>query len=84
MQKEEPSHLVTLLSDTLPVVNSTGSEVCVEYSDDGRRRVSQNGIVDDIQKINQLKRTIEHLLREANIIVASRLKATPLLCAPYL
>lgn len=38
----------------IPVVDGTGSEVCVEYSDDGRCCVSQNGIIDDIQEVNQL------------------------------
>lgn len=45
------------LSDVSPVVDGTRSEVCVENSDDGRRRVSQDGIVNDVQKINQLKQT---------------------------
>lgn len=45
------------LSDVSPVVDGTRSEVCVENSDDGRRRVSQDGIINDIQKINQLKQT---------------------------
>lgn len=38
----------------VPVVNSTGSEVRVKDSDDGRCSVSQNGIVNDIQEVNQL------------------------------
>ncbi len=41
----------------IPVVDGTGSEVCVEDSDDGRCCVSQNGIIDDVQEVNQLKQT---------------------------
>ena len=37
-----------------PVVDSTGSEVCVEDSDDSRCCVSQNGIINDIQEVDQL------------------------------
>lgn len=47
------SHFTTFFCD-IPVVDSTGSEVCVEDSDDGRCCVSQNGIIDDIQEVNQL------------------------------
>lgn len=41
----------------IPVINSTGSEVGVENSDDNRSCVSKNGIVDNIQKFNQLQQT---------------------------
>lgn len=44
----------------IPIVNSTGSEVRVEDSDDGRRGVSQNRIVDDIQEVNQLEQFAGH------------------------
>lgn len=44
----------------IPVIHSASGEVCVEDSDDGRRRVSQNGIVDDIQEVNQLRQTNTH------------------------
>lgn len=39
-----------------PVVHGTRSEVRVENGDDGRRRVSKDGIVNDVQEINQLNR----------------------------
>lgn len=32
----------------IPVVDSTGSEVCVKDSDDSRCCVTQNGIINDI------------------------------------
>lgn len=37
-----------------PVVNGTGYKVCVEDSDDGRCCVSQNGIINNIQEVDQL------------------------------
>lgn len=43
----------------IPVIHSTGGEVRVEDCDDGRRRVSQNGIIDDIQEVNQLQQTMK-------------------------
>lgn len=43
------------LSDVSPVVDGARSKVCVENSDDGGRRVSQDGIVNHVQKINQLE-----------------------------
>lgn len=50
-------HFTTLFFRYIPVVDGTGSEVCVEDSDDGRCCVSQNGIIDDIQEVNQLEQT---------------------------
>lgn len=41
----------------IPVINSTGSEVGVENSDDNRGCVSKNGIIDNIQEFNQLQQT---------------------------
>lgn len=38
----------------IPVIDGTGREVCVEDSDDGGGCVSENGIINDIQEINQL------------------------------
>lgn len=56
--KTQKKILVILLNFSfrhIPVVNSTGSEVCVEDSDNGRCCVSQNRIVKDIQEVNQLQ-----------------------------
>lgn len=39
----------------IPVVDSTGSQVCVENSDHSRCCVSQYGIINDIQKVDQLQ-----------------------------
>lgn len=52
--------LQNLSFECIPIVNSTGSEVRVEDSDDGRRGVSQNRIVDDIQEVNQLEQFAGH------------------------
>ena len=38
----------------LPVVDCTGSKVRVEDSDNSRRCVSKNGIINNIQEVNQL------------------------------
>lgn len=38
----------------VPVVYGTRSEVCVEDSDDSRCCVSQNGIINNIQKVDKL------------------------------
>lgn len=54
-QEVEVTSQLFLLNDVSPVINSTRSKVCVENSDDCRRRVSQDGIVNDVKKINQLK-----------------------------
>lgn len=57
IQQEAESYFTAIfLSEVSPVVDGTRSEMCVENSDDCRRRVSQDGIVNDIQKINQLKK----------------------------
>ena len=37
-----------------PVIHGAGSQLCVEDGDDSRRCVSQNGVVDDVQKLNHL------------------------------
>lgn len=56
MQREAERYFTaSSLSDVSPVVDGTRSKVCVENSDDGGRRVSQDGIVNHVQKINQLK-----------------------------
>lgn len=44
----------------IPVIDSTGSEVGVENSDDNGSCVSKNGIVDNIQEFNQLQKNKNH------------------------
>ncbi|TNN40143.1 hypothetical protein EYF80_049676 [Liparis tanakae] len=38
-------------------VDSTGGQVCVQDGDDGRSRVSQDGIIHHIQEVHQLQET---------------------------
>lgn len=38
----------------IPVIDSTGSEVGMENSDDNRCCVSKNGIINDVKEFNQL------------------------------
>ena len=38
-----------------PVVHSAGGQLCVEDGYDSRRGVSQDGVIDDVQKLNELQ-----------------------------
>lgn len=49
-----------LFSNYRPVVDSAGTQVCVEDCDDSRCCVSKNGIVNDIQEVDQLRQTNKH------------------------
>lgn len=46
-----------LASRAVPVIYGAGGEVGVEDSDDNGRRVSEDGVVDDVQEFNQLQQT---------------------------
>lgn len=65
--KEEKEHTCCGFGE-IPVIHSTGGEVRVEDSDDSRRRVSQNGIIDDIQEVNQLQQTNKQTHTHAQVV----------------